>query len=135
MWCFLKHKWASLGIIPEINLQLVRCRLIDLDPLNNKPWSAELLNNNNNDGTKKKQPHLIYEKPFVQLLSTDQKELKHTHSISYFVFIILCASQLLEEIQINIDSQENHGINRRRAEFWALTSDTPILSLRQFSQN
>lgn len=84
---------------------------------------------------KKKQPHLIYEKPFVQLLCTDQKELKHTHNISVFIFIILCVSQLLEEIQINIDSQENHGINRRRVEFWALTSDTPILSLRQFSPN
>lgn len=57
-WCCLKHKWASLGIIPEINLQPVRCRLIDLDP-QNKPWSAELLNNNNNDDKKKKKKNSL----------------------------------------------------------------------------
>lgn len=69
----------------------------------------------------------------MQLLSTDQKELKHT-CCQFFIFIILCVSQLLEEIQINNDSRANRGINGRVV-FRTLQLRRPILSLKQFSQN
>lgn len=106
--CVFFQPNVSLSIRSAINLQ--HDEWINLGASNKKLRSAKL--RDEQIKKKKKLFELIYEKPFVQLLSTDQKELKHT-CCQLFIFIILCVSHLPQEVQINTYSQESHGINGR----------------------
>lgn len=76
---------------------------------------------------------LIDEKPFAQLKVTDQKEIKHK-CCWLFIFINLCVSQLLEEVQINNYAEADRGTNGMVA-FRMLQHRHPILSPKQFSHH